>query len=81
MFHDSDYRTIAMLSRKYKVGIIGSAGRTQQERKKMTKLLYGKMEEKLVDILQNQLKLTWDEVILVSGGAPWCGSYIKMLFM
>ncbi|RUS19232.1 hypothetical protein BC937DRAFT_87788, partial [Endogone sp. FLAS-F59071] len=52
------------------IGIIGTAGRGA-DGAKMTKRIFDSMVAKAKDIIETQLKLSWDEVVLVSGGAAW----------
>ena len=61
------------------IGIIGTAGRGR-DGVKMTKQLFDRMITEAERIITKQLKLEWDDITLVSGGAAWSGQENKLLF-
>jgi len=54
------------------IGIIGTAGRGL-DFNKMTKDLFDSMISTVERIIQQQLKLDYENITLVSGGAAWSG--------
>ena len=52
------------------VSIIGTAGR-QGTHKKLSKGIFDWMCTRAEDLITKQLKLSWNKVHLVSGGAAW----------
>ncbi len=55
------------------VGIIGTAGRGKAEAK-MTKEIYERMVSTALSVIENDFKLDFNNVVLVSGGAAWSGN-------
>jgi hypothetical protein len=67
---------------KLKIGIIGSAGRKEDE-PKMTLELYKKMVKKaheLIDDIVEEQKIDFGDVVLVSGGSAWSDHIAVDLF-
>jgi hypothetical protein len=62
-----------------KVGIIGTSGRGVLG-KKLNKDIFEKMVNKTEEIIENQLHLEWRDIVLVSGGAAWAGSFHSFHF-
>ena len=62
------------------VGIIGTAGRGTHGAK-MTKQLFDNMLVEAERIIREQLKLEWEEVALVSGGAAWSGQLHRLCLL
>jgi hypothetical protein len=60
------------MSNKTSVAIIGTAGRGR-DGMRMNKELFSKMVDKAVHIIRDVLKLSFDSIRLVSGGAAWSG--------
>ncbi|RUP48730.1 hypothetical protein BC936DRAFT_144084 [Jimgerdemannia flammicorona] len=61
------------------IGIIGTAGRGVGV--KMTKSIFDAMLSKTEHIIEGQLKLEWEQVVLVSGGAAWSDHVAVQLFL
>lgn len=62
------------------IGIIGTAGRGS-DAAKMTKHLFDSMLAEVERIVTTQLKLEWEDVMLVSGGAAWSGQLQSSLWV
>ena len=63
-----------------RVGVVGTAGRSE-DGKKMTSELFKRMIDKTVDVITNVFKLDVGRVRLVSGGAAWAGECICVHYM